>query len=222
LWWFFWSCGLAVAQSLPFGVEPSAQMLTIIPNTGANEVWMYFPNTSSDSILLTWRRIEVNLPAGWSVDLCDYGTCVADVPAAGQMNKLAPNQSAYLKLIVQPKGVDGVATLRFRVAMTQNSALYRDVAFEVRTQAVSVGAEPQLSAQLVAYPNPVQNELKVNFAPVGGKLLLCDAFGRVLAQTLLHEAQTEFVFDMRLRQISTYRILHISSFGVREVQVVKF
>jgi hypothetical protein len=212
---------IAQGQNIPFGVEPSAIVTTVIPNSGANEVWMYFPNTSMDSILLHWRRIEVQKPTDWVIDLCDYGSCVSDVPPSGQMNWLAPQKLAYLKLIVQPKGVDGTAILRFRVALAQNAALYRDVQFEVRTQSVSIVQEPQHSTDLVAYPNPVQNELFVRFAPKGGKLLLLDNFGRLLEQIVLNTDQTECVFDMRLRQISMYHIIHVSDSGAQAVLVVR-
>lgn len=188
------------AQTQPFVVLPSAHVEAEADLQQANEIWMYFQNTSADSIQLLWRRIEVNKPAEWDIDLCDYGACMGGTPASGLMLPLATQDSAYIKLIVQPKGVAGQAVLRFRVAIAQDQSQYADIQFTIT--AGQVATQSPMLATITAFPNPAKQQVTVQTTETGGIWTLLDAQGNQLAQEQAYSDHT--IFDLRLRQIGLY------------------
>jgi hypothetical protein len=125
----------------------------------ANEAFIYFDNPSGDTLNLRWRRLEVNMPDAWDIDLCDYGTCYIGIPSNAQMSPVYDTIQPYLKLIVQPGQTPGTAWLWFRVYEDGNDTNFQDVYFSLNTPGVtSTGAEPK-STLLAIFPNPAHDML---------------------------------------------------------------
>jgi hypothetical protein len=211
----------AQAQTIPFEAQPGSHVQAEVFANLANEVWIYFQNTSPDSLRLLWRRIEVSKPAEWDIDLCDYGACVGGVPASGLMLPIGQYDSAYLKLIVQPKDVLGQAELRFRVADNSNQSLYRDCTFTLRSPGVSSTELNSLQPEFKIFPNPVTDQLNVQLSGEVGQLDLLDSQGSVLETRFIDQTLNQDVLDMRLRQIGLYYLRFTSIFGAWLRPVVK-
>ncbi len=209
--------GFLCAQVLPFAVLPSIHVEAEVNLQQANEVWMYYQNTGPDTIRLVWRRIEVNKPAEWDIDLCDYGSCVGGVPPSGLMLPLAPQDSAYIKLIVQPKGMAGQATLQFRVALAHDQSKYADIQFTISAGQVYI-TNP-LQAGITAYPNPARQHIIAQTNLSGGTWMLLDAQGNKLATERADTDQT--VFDLRLRQMGLYYLRYTYDSASVVLPVVK-
>jgi Secretion system C-terminal sorting domain len=206
---------------IPFGVTPSAVLIQTIPSTGANEVWIYFPNISQDSITLTWRRVAVNQPAGWEIDLCDYGACIGGIPSNGTMNLLGPQDSAYLKLIVQPKGIEAEAILDFRVALATDPSLYHDVQFRVKTNSfTSTQAIDNISA-IVVFPNPVREQLKVDTKMQAGVLQIRNAQGVLLEEQVVQQDIHLHSFDFQKQPTGFYYLTLQSTTGIQSAKIIK-
>lgn len=136
-----------------FFPAPGPQVEKETPFELATECYLFFENPGGDSLQLRWKQIEVNTPASWNIDLCDYGLCYTGIPASGLMNTIADTAQAYLKLIVQPGSSPGVGWLWFRVWENGNPSNFQDVFFGLYTPGLTaVSGLPQ--AKVEVFPNP--------------------------------------------------------------------
>ncbi len=126
----------------------------------ANECYIHFINPSGNPLLLKWRQLEISMPAGWDIDLCDYGTCYVGIPPNGTMNLVYDTIQAYLKLIVQPGAMPGAAWCWFRVQEVDHAENFTDVYFSLYTPGITATQTPE-TASLRVYPNPARDLLIV-------------------------------------------------------------
>lgn len=156
---FLLAAQTAVAQT--FFPTPAPLLEQELAPEQANECYIFFNNPSGDSLRLRWKKVEAAFPAGWTVDLCDYGTCYVGVPAAGLMNAVAGPTQPYLKLIVQPGTTPGAAWFWFRVYADGQPDHYADVFFSLHTPGVT-GVDTRSETGLYAFPNPVFDILNLD------------------------------------------------------------
>ena len=148
----------------------------------ANEVYLYLTNPSGDTLHLKWRQLEMSLPDGWSIDLCDYGTCYTGVPANGVMNTVFDTIQPYLKLIVQPGTIPGTAWCWFRVQDADNSANFLDLYFSLFTPGITATTTPDPTA-IKVFPNPARDFLVIDYrAAHAVPARLFEATGRTVWQ----------------------------------------
>ena len=202
-----------VNGQLPFGVAPHDTVRAEVQENLANEVFLYLPNQSQDSIQLKWRRIFQEQTPGWIIDICDYGTCYDGIPASGLMNMLGPQTEAYLKLIVQPNGLPGMANLGFRVSLESDPLLFRDVYFEI-TAGVSSVAQT-IRTFKPPYPNPTSHLVSIE---TEGVVQLVNAQGIILESQL---ANGTCQFDLSLRETGLYFIIVHSGTDSKTFRIFK-
>ena len=148
----------------------------------ANECYLYLTNPSGDTLHLKWRQLELSLPNGWDVDICDYGTCYIGVPPNGTMIPVYDTIQPYLKLIVQPGTTPGVAWCWFRVHELDDAANFVDLYFSLFTPGTTHTATADQHA-LRIFPNPAHDFLIVEHqAPHTASARLSDVTGRILWQ----------------------------------------
>jgi len=151
------------ASAQTFDPVPGALLQKEVALEQANECYIFFDNPDSDSLRLRWKRLEVSGPAGWIIDLCDFGLCYVGIPAGGLMNPAIGEEQPYLKLIVQPGIAPGAAWVGFRVWEDGNSANFADVFFDLHTPGVT--AAPGVFPKNVRlFPNPASDWLFVDNA----------------------------------------------------------
>lgn len=151
----------------------------------ANECYIYFDNPSGDSLTLRWRALEISLPEGWDVDLCDYGLCYIGIPGNGTMQPVYDTIQAYLKLIVQPGDVAGAAWLWFRVWEEGNADNFQDVYFSLHTPGTTAATEAEAPGTRF-YPNPAREFLFLeNNQPGAVAARLFDSNGLLLQEKIL-------------------------------------
>lgn len=193
---------LGLILALLFGKMLEAQSFTAFPAAvldqelsfnQANECFIYFDHPAADTLHLKWRQLEVSLPEGWTVDLCDYGLCYTGIPANGTMNPAYDTVRPYLKLIVQPNTTPGSAWLWFRAAAVDNNANYADVYFNLFTPGTT-GISTPVSAPVRTYPNPVGNTLFIeNNTTSALPFRLTDGLGREIRRSEVPEKTTETI-----------------------------
>jgi hypothetical protein len=159
----------------------------------ADECYVFFSNPSGDTLQLRWRKLEVSMPPGWDIDLCDYGHCYTGIPNNATMNPVYDTIQPYLKLLVQPDTVEGTAWLWFRVYDLTDDDNFQDVYFSLHTQGVSSTTEAAQPA-LQVFPNPASEWLylenkKPGLLPVAvfnsqGALVYATALSEGAGQTI--------------------------------------
>ncbi len=179
-------CCLAFpALSQTFSPDPGAVLQRETALEQATECYIFFNNPSGDSLQLRWKKIETSVPAGWAIDLCDYGLCYTGIPASGLMNTAADTARPYLKLIVQPGTTPGAAWLWFRVWQNGNPANTQDVFFDLHTPGTSAVQEAPLP-EISIFPNPAPGAVWLRHN--GARALpaaLRDVSGKILWQGAL-------------------------------------
>lgn len=160
LFWALVSLSLLVktASGQTFFPTPAPLLEQELMPQLANECYILFENPAGDTLRLKWRKVEANFPAGWTIDLCDYGACYTGIPAQGRMNAVYDSLQPYLKLIVQPGATAGSGWLWFRVFEETDPDNFADVYFSLYTPGVTAATEPAQTG-LRVYPNPATDNL---------------------------------------------------------------
>lgn len=174
-----------------FVPAPAALLEQEVDFLQANEAFIYFQNLSPDTLHLRWRVIESSVPAGWDIDLCDYGACYIGIPPNGTMNPVYDTIQAYLKLVVQPDNHPGAAWLWFRVSEVDNPANAQDVYFSLHTPGTVAAPVPATPELLSLFPNPTTGAIWLNNPGNRNRdIRLYDASGRLHGQTAVPPGQS--------------------------------
>lgn len=178
--------GVALAQ---FGIAPTDSLVAAFPTDSLPRIFqMDFPNETTDSLGLTWRRIDGGWTEGWDVNLCDLGECYTGVPGFADMLPMPPEGAGFLKLIVNALNTEGECFLHFWVWPTGHPDALVDVYFDLRNGAVSAVANAIMETASQPHPNPVRSganvtlptEFSLSSAPMQrlgpeGRLYPCNA-----------------------------------------------
>ena len=160
----------------------------------ANECYMIFDNPSGSPLTLRWRSLEVSMPDGWDVDLCDYGLCYSGIPGNGIMNAVSGATQPYLKLIVQPGTVEGAAWFWFRVWEDGNETNFVDVYFSLHTPGTT-GATAAAITPWRFFPNPARDRIVLdNLSTKAADIRLVESDGRVVLQKSLPPFTNETLY----------------------------
>jgi len=77
---------------------------------------IYMDNsTGTDTLILNWERVSLDIPGDWDYSLCDLGTCYPGVPDNGTMYPVAPGEMGFLGYNVIPSISAGITTLVMNV-----------------------------------------------------------------------------------------------------------
>ncbi|MCB0532159.1 MAG: T9SS type A sorting domain-containing protein [Lewinellaceae bacterium] len=176
----FYCCSLSVeAQS--FQATPGPLLSQVVKLEQANECYLFFENTSSDSIQLRWKRLDMSFSPEWTVDLCDFGLCYVGIPASGTMSPSSATEQPYLKLIVQPGATPGAAWFWFRVWETGNPAAFEDVYFSLYSPGVTSLSHIEPMQNIQVFPNPATTQLNLeNQSRNSTTAQIVDAQGRLV------------------------------------------
>src|SRR5436190_20429134 len=153
---YHWNCGT-------FTVDASDTLITC-PLTSTNYIHFIITNTTASNIYVRQFINAVNLPAGWSLNMCNPNGCwnsnvLADsflVPASGFV-------AARFDFHVDNNAGTGIANVRFDDAAnpTIDGATFNLHAVTLGT-GVNETADQNIS--LLLYPNPASNELIIQNA----------------------------------------------------------
>lgn len=146
-----------------FTAEPGVLLEKSINLNAANECYIHFEdNNSIDSLYLKWRLVESSIPPGWTIDLCDYGTCYIGIPSGKKMQPAPDTVQPYLKLLASPGNIPGEAWLWFRVTNVYDPADFLDVYYDLFTLGITGTNAQQGQSERVFFPNPVSDFLFSN------------------------------------------------------------
>ena len=155
-----------LSASAQFGVAPTDSLVAAFTTDSVPPIFQIdFPNETPDSLGLTWRRVGGGWTEGWEVNLCDLGECYTGVPSDADMLPMPAEGAGFLKLIVNAYDLEGECVLHFWVWPTGNQDALVNVYFDLRNGAVSGLSDPQWTADIALYPNPVRSGAPVVLTP---------------------------------------------------------
>lgn len=177
--------GSPAAGWAQFGITPTDSLVGTFPVDSITRIYQIdFPNTSGDSLGLSWRRVDGGWTDGWDVNLCDLGECYTGVPADADMMPMGPEGAGYLKLIVNALETEGNCFLHFWVWPTGNQDALVHVYFDLRN-------DPMASNVVLPVRNPQTARLHPVPAHCGQPVFLRGATGD---RTVSHVVQ---LFDVQ-------------------------
>ena len=139
-----------------FDISPTDSLVAEFAVDSVTRIFQIdFPNTSGDSLGLSWRWISGGWTEGWDVNLCDLGECYTGIPADADMLPMGPEGTGFLKVIVNALELEGSCFLHLWVWPTGNQDALVHVYFDLRNDATitSVG-EGTGFRQVSLHPNP--------------------------------------------------------------------
>lgn len=163
------------AQS--FSISPSASLTAQL---GANDyaaLQIDLKNETGAVLSLDWELVSNNLNPAWSVTLCDYQACYAEIINSRTMDPVPPAASGLLRLSINAMGYSGQGDCSFDVWVSGDISSKQTLTFSFD---VLTGVDDIASpASFDLFPNPVSQEIHLTL-PEGpaGTLHILDATGR--------------------------------------------
>jgi len=126
---------LCLAQIQGLEITEADSLHTDLEYNTYNLSFIYLKNTNTDSLFLSWELTEEILEEEWYVTICDNVTCYGVLPDGADMYGIAPDQTVYIRMEVNPYDQDGFGHVRLLLTETndpQSSAQYLDFTFETK------------------------------------------------------------------------------------------
>lgn len=152
---------LCFAQIQGLEITEADSLHTDLEYNAYNLSFIYLKNTNTDSLFLTWELTEEVLEEEWYVTICDNVTCYGVLPDGADMYGIAPDQTVYIRMEVNPYEYDGFGHVRLLLTETndpQSSDQYLDFTFETKNH-TSTNQLVENLPNLNVYPNPYTDYL---------------------------------------------------------------
>jgi len=202
------------AQERTYIISPAN---TVIETASADEefvkYYIYQENKTSSDLVLAWRRLHADIPAGWDYSLCDLGACYPGIPDSNTMAAAPPGEKAFLAMNIYPYGVVGTANIRMAVWDVNNPSIVDTVSWSITiTPSASIEAPLGHLLPLSIYPNPSSDRLFVQLAEhLAGTLQIINSLGAEVLS--VKSAGSSVALDISHLPTGAYRLLFTSGDG---------
>jgi len=153
--------GILFAGNNPFKTKESRNSTFYVPHSDITDCVIHIESLTTDTLVLAYERIGLNIPAGWGAGMCDNSNCYGDVNQSGVMAPFKAPVEAYIKITVAPQGIAGTALVQYAVWNEKTPSQRDTLTFNIvvnwgaGTQATLPGNEPKV------YPNPASDMMHV-------------------------------------------------------------
>lgn len=168
---------LVMSQSFKFNTtEESVEGMLELDAYG--DINVNIDNISGESLFLGWEVTDRKENVAWDLSLCDLGNCHAGVPQSGVMVECESTDRAFLKLTINPNGVEDLCHYTFKVFDVNNKD-----DFQMITLIANAGSDGTTSisdaraAGIQIYPNPTADLLTVTAVANASNISLFDLKG---------------------------------------------
>ena len=159
------------ADSLTFDVEWNAY----------NHSYIYFRNTTNDTIHLNWRTVQQDNPEDWHMAVCDNYQCYGNIPNMADMAPIAPFDTVYMRVETNPFETPGEGVVRFRIYENGNTDEFTTFHFGLKAPQLSNTINTDKPINFSIFPNPTQDIVHLtNHSAASFKYRLLDNQGRQL------------------------------------------
>ncbi len=176
------------------GVQGQAVTLSLEPciNEADGNAWDLkklggtLSHSGGSTINVLWERVFVDIPSEWTTSVCDPNLCYAPfadeplgpgsvlIPFTMTAGSSIPGSSFYVQF--QPNGVPGSGTVRLKIYEEGNPNNSTLCSFEFN--AVATGINNPTPSEVMFYPNPVRNEIRVS-APQASRIRTVEIYNVV-------------------------------------------
>lgn len=163
-----------------FHFEPTDVLTKTIGSEGMSDLNIdIIRNNTIDTLYLEYELVTNTLPEEWYQGYCDNHGCWGSLPESGYMSPCYEDLNSFIKLSIDPTGIDGSGTVEYYVYETGH---YEDgilMTFHIDTPGF-VGYKELTNQSISFYPNPAMNYLnlqsdiqisKINIFSLTGQLI---------------------------------------------------
>jgi hypothetical protein len=202
-------------KSQTYSISPNDTIVVTAPYYTITIFDIFQDNISGAPLNLGWKLISNNLVPGWDFSLCDYNTCYVGLPAAGTMATVPVSGQGFLGLNIDPTNIDGTGIVRIYVYDVTDSLNGDTLTWIVSTPAVGIDPVMNAGPSIVAYPNPVTDQLFVTSSDANGTIAIIDNSGRIISEATRINSGT-FNLDVSYLPAGTYFLIYQSEAGLIE------
>lgn len=223
LFTLFFALQLAQAQS-SYSLNPGNYVSGTVDPSDPNatlflEITM--PNISGATLNLHWDRVVYDVPAGWTVAMCDYQACTPTVGTGRTMEPIPAGGEGLIKLTVQPNQIEGMGTVSFRIYNVDLTSDEDTITFDI---ASLVGLdEYDLGSTVAYYPNPTSDFLHLSAlsGSLGeGTARLYNVCGAEVMSAAV-AATPSAMLDLRALPAGVYTLRYENASGVLSRKVIR-
>ena len=150
-----------IGKAQTYSITPAKTVSISAQLNNISNKYIYMPNTGGAKIILKWKKISDNLPAGWDYSMCDKGNCYAGVPVGPTtMDTVYVSDQGYFNLAVDPLNELGSGTVRIYMWQDGFESAGDTLTWHVNAIPVSV-EELKLSDNIQIFPNPASSNLNI-------------------------------------------------------------
>ena len=147
--------------SQDFSFSPGDELYGDIELDGYGVHQIDIINETGDSLWLTWRLVENTTPDPWDVNLCDNVVCYGVMPTSADMNPIAPDSAAFIRLTTYPLNNPGSGDLHFWIYETGFPQDHVSMTFHLSSGLSNVNGLTRIENPRI-FPNPVSDYLQVS------------------------------------------------------------
>lgn len=177
---------LLMPQERSYAVEPSG---TIVETTTildeVTKYYIHFKNMTGKDLRLGWKKLSMNIPAGWDYSLCDLGTCYSGIPDGEFiMFTVAKDSSGFLAPNIYPDNNNGTFSLTMAVWDVDNPSITDTLSWVITAKAqAGVSNSNDNHYRISSYPNPATTSTTIQLGNTStGSITLVSANGAIVLE----------------------------------------
>ena len=153
------STSIFFAQS--YSISPNDSIVVVTPYSDLNHFTIQQNNLTNGYLVFSWQQVSLNIPVGWTANLCDAGNCYPGFPTNGTMDTIFSGNYGLMSLGINPDTIIGTAIIRYAV-WEVNTPAQIDTLTWIITANGSVGIiDLRDKNNFSIYPNPAKNSVSI-------------------------------------------------------------
>lgn len=174
---FHWT----LAAQLNAGVEPDPVYGAGTVDEGDIVAHGILKNNESDTLVLRWKRIEVDMPVGWSTWVCDpnlcYGPWISVTPNEFPM-AMAGGEGGTMDVHIKPNDIAGTGTIKLEITLFNDTSVVVDTAIYIFEAGSTSTTDLTKDPEVKVFPNPTTNYISLSNDQDVEQIVIYNVLGR--------------------------------------------
>ncbi len=173
----------AIATTFVYGqnykITPNDTITATAPFSALNHFTIQQNNLIKGTLVFSWQQILLDIPKGWTANLCDNGHCYPAFPTGGTMDTVFKGDYGLMSIGIFPDTISGTAVVRYAV-WESNTPKHLDTLTWIISANETTGTfKTKKNNDFSIYPNVANNNINIfTNLSAGFQFLICDANGK--------------------------------------------
>ena len=173
----------AFVNGQSYNITPNDTLIVNAPFNDLNHFTIQQNNLTSGSLIFSWQQILLDIPTGWTANLCDNGHCYPGFPLSGTMDTIFVGAYGLMSIGVDPDTISGTAIIQYAV-WEENTPAQADTLTWIITANRTTGIlESKIKNDFSIFPNAANKYINIlTNLQAGFQYLIYDASGKQIKQ----------------------------------------